>query len=410
MSSDAEVGRVVSLVGLGVQTAGAFLLAVLFVLLVRTGERRPYFRAWTVAWMVLAISLGCVGLYFATRSSPADPLRDAILLSLYQAGKAVFFLCLLAGARLFANGRTSLSAARVFILGALVFAVACVLVTRQMRALIAVQALVALPCLVNAVHVMLRLPPVRRGFGVRATAVSLGAFALLWTLYLVMFVARPVDGVGLLGRVSAAMSWYNTYVDLLIQTVLAFGMVLLASEEAHGELAVAHGQLGQAHEELRAETLRDTLTGALNRRAYSELVFLEHALENGGSVVVVDFDDFKDVNDRHGHDAGDALLRHFVRELRERLRESDLLYRLGGDEFLVIVPGAVPERLQARFADNLAGIPPLVLPEGGVELPLKVSWGMAEFQDAEDLSRAVREADARMYEGKRAKAPAAATA
>jgi diguanylate cyclase (GGDEF)-like protein len=409
MPSDAEVGRVVSLVGLAVQTAGAWLLAVLFVLLVRTGERRPYFRAWTVAWIVLATALACVGVYFAARSSP-DPVRDAILLAAYQAGKAVFFLCLLAGARLFANGRTSLSAARVFVLGALVFAVACVVITRQMRALIAVQALVALPCLLGAVHVMLRLPSARRGFGVRATAVSLGAFAVLQGLYLVMFAARPLDGVGLLGRLSGAMSWYNTYVDLLIQTVLAFGMVLLASEEAHRELAVAHGQLGQAHEELRAETLRDTLTGALNRRAYSELVFLEHTLENGGTVVVVDFDDFKDVNDRYGHDAGDGLLRHFVSELRERLRESDLLYRLGGDEFLVIVPGAPPERLEARFAENLAGIPPLVLEGSGVELPLKVSWGMAAFQDGDDLAHAVREADGRMYERKRGAAPAVASA
>jgi diguanylate cyclase (GGDEF)-like protein len=400
--SAAEFARVISLVGLGVQAAGAVLLAILFALLVRAGETRPYFRAWAAAWAALALALASVSAWFAIGGAGPVPI---VLLAAYQGGKSVFFLLLLAGARLFVRSGLRIPAGRLGVTGALLFAGVSMLLTEDVGALMAVQALVAVPCLVSSTVSLLRVAPARRSFGVIATAVALGCLAALWMLYLVLRAVAHTPGEGALGVVAALLHAYNAYVDLLLQTMLGFGMVLIASEEAHRELADAHRELGYAHEQLRADSLRDSLTGALNRRAFSDLSPLEQVLEGGGTVVVVDFDDFKAINDEHGHAAGDAMLRHFVDELREKLREGDLLYRLGGDEFLVVVPGASPERLEPRFADGIAAMAPLALEPGGETIPVKVSWGLAAFDDSDDLARAVRAADAHMYERKRTVQP-----
>ena len=99
-------------------------------------------------------------------------------------------------------------------------------------------------------------------------------------------------------------------------------------------------QLKQANVELRTQALTDTLTGLPNRRALMhELVRLASVAQRTGSWLLagaIDLDDFKQVNDSHGHDAGDDFLRGVARKLQASLRGGDVLARMGGDEFIVV--------------------------------------------------------------------------
>ena len=94
----------------------------------------------------------------------------------------------------------------------------------------------------------------------------------------------------------------------------------------------------------REDSTLDELTGLLNRRAFAPRFaeLAQQAALNGQpvSVVAVDIDRFKRVNDEHGHAAGDEVLREVARVFRERLRTFEMLYRMGGDEFLLVLPGA----------------------------------------------------------------------
>ena len=156
--------------------------------------------------------------------------------------------------------------------------------------------------------------------------------------------------------------------------------------------------------ELSRRARLDPLTGALNRGALEERAALELARSRRArapiGVVVVDIDRLKDLNDRFGHAAGDAALRRVAEELRAETRVVDAVARIGGDEFMILLPGASPgearaiaERLRVavrgRHASSL----------GNVTLSMGVataSWSQASF---EDLGCA---ADAAMYAAKRA--------
>jgi diguanylate cyclase (GGDEF)-like protein len=193
---------------------------------------------------------------------------------------------------------------------------------------------------------------------------------------------------------------HNSYLDLLLQVLLGYGMVVVLLEDAKREADDAHAQLAVAHDELKRVALHDSLTGALNRRAWSEGTGLEVARASFGTAVMLDLDNLKTVNDRHGHAAGDELLRRVTQALRHAVRPSDRLFRWGGDEFLLLMPGArandARRRVERVVADSNAGL------EGGDDAPLRLqlSIGTAEFSGGEDLDAAVEHADAAMYEEK----------
>ncbi len=158
----------------------------------------------------------------------------------------------------------------------------------------------------------------------------------------------------------------------------------------------------------RYQAARDPVTGLLNyRAAHARLdVELRAAYESGQplGLLTLDMDDFKLINDTHGHPTGDMALRHVAALLERCVRTTDLAARLGGDEFVLILPGAsraesldVARRLTA-LADELA----LEIPGAG-RLPLRLSIGVAAYPDDADGAHALLAAsDSRLYEAKRA--------
>ncbi|MBA6418412.1 GGDEF domain-containing protein [Pseudomonas neustonica] len=149
----------------------------------------------------------------------------------------------------------------------------------------------------------------------------------------------------------------------------------------------------------------DSLTGIANRmRMGEEFTRLRSQAERSAmalSLVVLDVDKFKHVNDQYGHETGDRALQHIAGKLSERLRGSDMVCRLGGEEFALLLLGADHQQA-AKLADHLRQqvfATPLKL--NGTELQISFSGGVATLSDdGDDLSTLLKVADQRMYEAK----------
>jgi diguanylate cyclase (GGDEF)-like protein len=152
----------------------------------------------------------------------------------------------------------------------------------------------------------------------------------------------------------------------------------------------------------RDEAILDPLTGLLNRHAliprFNEISHQARLTHQPVSLVLCDVDTFKEINDRHGHDRGDAVLRDVAYELRKRLRSFELAYRLGGEEFLIVLPGVshvealeVAERLRVGVEETR----PLGIP---VTVSIGLSSALGDGAVYETLFKAADEA---LYEAKR---------
>lgn len=151
----------------------------------------------------------------------------------------------------------------------------------------------------------------------------------------------------------------------------------------------------------RALSETDPLTGLPNRRRFEDDLAREvrRAGDAPLAVAFADVDAFKEINDTRGHDAGDEVLRGVARALRGALRRGDGAYRVGGDEFAVILPGATAEDAKRALADALASGEARVLHGAGVTL----SVGIEELRPRESARALLRRADAAMYDVKAAK-------
>ncbi|CAN5818662.1 hypothetical protein BH23DEI1_BH23DEI1_18270 [soil metagenome] len=168
-------------------------------------------------------------------------------------------------------------------------------------------------------------------------------------------------------------------------------------------LAVSNLRLREALEQL---SIRDPLTGLFNRRFLEQSLVLEIAravrTRQPLSVVMVDVDHFKRFNDDHGHDAGDAVLRNVGRVLAERIRVGDIACRFGGEEFLLVLPGA-DEQIVAQRAETVrSDIEAMVVVHAGTRLPnVTASIGVATSTGTTMTSeRLLRWADEALYAAK----------
>ena len=397
-----------SLIGLCTQIGITALLWLFFLLLKQhAGRRSRFFRLWTAAWAVLLASLLVLafGLYLLPYMEAKGSVLGALLpvaLLLYQLGKLVFLSLLLAGAFEYVDGPLPRYFMQFALGAAGAYALASYPVSGDLNGLMLWQDLLCVLIPAYAAVRLFRLPPSRRSLGSRVTGMTLLCYAGLWVLYGLALIQqrRYVLGGSGPGVVNLVAN-YNGYLDALLQLLLAFGMVLMLLEEARRETNAAHAELAVAHEKLLHESLTDPLTGVYNRLAFTRGVFLQTAAAIFGSVFIFDLDNLKLVNDSHGHEAGDELLKHFVMTLRGGLRPADQLYRWGGDEFLLLLPGATYASVAPRLNQLMYRATPLVMFDGHVTLKLEVSMGGADYADLDSLRSAVNLADHAMYEQKR---------
>jgi diguanylate cyclase (GGDEF)-like protein len=171
---------------------------------------------------------------------------------------------------------------------------------------------------------------------------------------------------------------------------------------AIGGLAAFADTLMRAEIEQRAHATLDPLTGLLNRKAlagrFAEIADQARLTGAWVSLIECDLDCFKEVNDAHGHDRGDAVLKEAAYVMRKNLRSFELVYRLGGEEFLVVLPGVAPEQGHALAEHLRTGIEE-ARPGG---LSVTASFGIASARGAEvQFETLFREADAALYLAKR---------
>lgn len=252
-----------------------------------------------------------------------------------------------------------------------------------------------------------------------------GATVIMLALVMVfgMFSLRPASvrlaciyTVSLMGMV---MYWCARHDPLHYparQEVFNFALtaiVMLAISQLAGQLSAMRTRLKtqkialeQALSHIEEMAAHDELTGLPNRRRMMTLL-QEHATRHarGGPrfyVCIIDLDHFKHINDSHGHAAGDAVLRAFARQAQVVLRNTDMIGRWGGEEFLLLLPETPlgdPALGVARLRDSLAELP---ASPSLVDLRIRFSAGFARYEQGEPVDQAIERADRALYAAKSA--------
>jgi diguanylate cyclase (GGDEF)-like protein len=362
----------------GAQLAGSVVLALFFVLLERH-DPRPYLADWMAAWIAQAVALA---VYLA-----ALRWGWTISLAAYLFLEAGHGLLLCVAARHYHGSSVRRSRYGWMLLPLAGWAAAGPVLIADPLVLHAAQyAVLAATELAAAALLWPRQEPA--GLGVRLTAQVLALIGVFHALHVAAF-------AGLFGPDAPALLLLQVspFVTLLLQMLLALGMVLTVMESTQRALATSNTHLQEAEHRLKILAETDPLTGCFNRRVFRELVDGLRSGREGpeGAVLMLDMDDLKYINDRQGHAAGDEAIRRAAEAIRGHTRATDIVVRWGGDEFVVVIPGASGAYAQAR-RDEVANALALI------DLP--ASAGLAVYEKGKDIMVAVEEADREMYAAK----------
>ncbi len=378
-----------SFVGLTIQVAGVASLAGLFLLLYRALPRR-YFLLWSQAWAVMAAALLCL------RLAVHAPRWLWPLEILYYVGEYRFAQLLRAGFALYPEREPpTTSEPRWPWVLATAWGILLITTVPGFAVRFSLHALVLGTLLLLAVPELHRLT-LPRGHGWARTFAGCGLSLLAFdffangALQIAVIVTRSNFDLG--------YSAYQSIVDLFIEVLLAFGLVAVATVDMRATLERARTAMESERDRMLMLAHQDALTGCFNRRALEELNACIGARR--GSVAVVDMNDLKMYNDRHGHALGDLAICQVANALKGIVRRHDHVFRIGGDEFVLLSFDLPAEIALERLAGVQAALEQVVLVEE--RRGLGIAYGVAEFADGTAVEKAMADADAAMYAHKRA--------
>lgn len=379
-------------VGLAIQCVGVLLITLLSIFM-RSSIKSNALNYWTASWASLSLSLISLFIGFQLDS------QQTFLYSCYFLGEYVFGLLFIAGCHAQTTGTTLSKKHNYFLIPAVVVSLAIPYASRDFNDVFMIHA----PFM--AVLFIISLFALRKGLrteepspGIRVMSFALLLLGISFLIYVPTFGARK----GLWGfTVPQSILHYTSVFDLLFEILLGFGTVMVLMESVRREVEMANRKLMQARDQLELLVQMDPLTEALNRHAFHSLLRRPEAGHSdavtSGSVAVLDIDNLKPINDTWGHTTGDKAIRAVARAMRSLVRADDMLFRWGGDEFLLLM-FKLPQPEAARRIEKLNAI----LAENcerwiGQPVNVTVSFGVAGFTSLTDLGQAIEQADKAMY-------------
>src|SRR6201988_294153 len=379
-------------VGLAIQCVGVLLITLLSIFM-RSSIKSKALNYWTASWASLSLSLISLFVGFQLDS------HQTILFSCYFFGEYIFALLFIAGCRAQTTGATLTKKHNYFLVAALIVSLLLPYASRDFNDVFMIHAPVLSVLFMISFFMLRRATSTEEpGPGIRVMSTALLLLAFSFLAYVPAFGARK----GLWGiTVPSNYLHYTSVFDLLFEILLGFGTVMVLMESVRREVELANQRLLQARDQLELLVQMDPLTEALNRHAFHSLLRRPEAGHSdtvaSGSVAVLDIDNLKPINDTWGHTAGDKAIRAVARAMRSLVRADDMLFRWGGDEFLLLM-FKLPHPEAMRRIEKLNSI----LPENcerwiGLPLTVAVSFGVAGFTSLTDLGQAIEQADKAMY-------------
>lgn len=196
------------------------------------------------------------------------------------------------------------------------------------------------------------------------------------------------------------------YVGMVVVVLLSSTFLTTRVQSTREHLRRQKAELAQALEQIRQLATHDDLTGLLNRRAMLDRMQLEQrrSLRSGSPLLIaqLDIDHFKAVNDTHGHAAGDLVLQSFADTVRRNVRDTDVLARWGGEEFVLLLcdtPAADAVTLMERLRQAVQAMQ-VPVAQGGQPITVTVSIGLARHAPADPLAGTLERADQALYAAK----------
>ena len=378
-------------VGLAIQCVGVLLITLLSNFM-RSSIKSNALRYWTASWVGLSIAL--LSLFIGFRLAGKQPL----FYSAYFFGEYVFALLFIAGCRCQVIGASLTKKHSYYLIPAVVVALVLPYASRDFNDLFMIHAgIMSVLFMVSYFTLRLCTRAEEKTPGIQVMSVALFLLAIGFLHYVPVFAARK----GLWGlTVPASYLQYTSVFDLLFEILLGFGTVMVLMEGVRREVEMANRKLLDARDQLELLVQMDPLTEALNRHAFHSLLRRPESGQetaNSGSVAVLDIDNLKPINDTLGHTTGDKAIRAVARAMRSLVRADDMLFRWGGDEFLVLM-FKLPQPEASRRIEKLNKI----LEENcerwiGMQVTVSVSFGVAGFTSLTDLGQAIEQADKAMY-------------
>jgi diguanylate cyclase len=378
-------------VGLAIQCVGVLLITLLSIFM-RSSIKSNALKYWTASWISLSVSLITLFIAFELGSTPR------IVYSWYFFAEYVFGLLFIAGCRNQTTGACLTRKQGYFLVPAAAVSLVLPYASRDFNDLFMIHAVVI------SVLFLISFFTLRKGNsaeettpGIRVMSTALLLLSIGFLHYVPAFGARK----GLWGvTVPSEYLHYTSVFDLLFEILLGFGTVMVLMEGVRCEVERANRKLLDARDRLELLVQMDPLTEALNRHAFHSLLRRPeagHDAVTSGSVAVIDIDNLKPINDTMGHTVGDKAIRAVARAMRSLVRADDMLFRWGGDEFLVLM-FKLPEAEAGRRMEKLNAI----LEENcyrWIGQPVKVtaSVGVAGFASLTQLGQAIEHADKAMY-------------
>ena len=371
-----------------IQLSSLTMVTAFFAVLARS-NRRPELVWWGRAWAANLAALIATSAWWLLQAASLFP----VITLFYIAGKTAFVLMLAQGAWTMIRPGSRLFTTRALVIGLAVYSSVAAIVLQNITMVGIVHHSVLGVLLVTLAIALWR----SHGEGVAwftAGVAFRGVLALMEAgAYLIQW--RSPEGA-LADLIVPAVTFLSasSSFDMGAEWLVVLGSVLTVSERGRHALEASHHRLVLAQEDLRRLADRDPLTGATNRRALRDI--FRAVQPTGAMLLFFDLDDFKKINDVHGHAAGDGCLKLFASALRESFRPDDHVLRYGGDEFLVVACGLDSVAARARVEDLTSQ---LHLHRGD-NVYCGFSVGMAKLEPNGAPEVALQLADQNMYKAK----------